>query len=278
MYIKQAISNICERYNAKDFHILYEPLNNLFDLCINNLSHKIFTENNFIYQYNFSVCNNILKHAQNSNNNSYLGLNTICCVHSYKPINLKKEDLYLIDQNLTNTYKIFFSSGAQKSWNINSNTNTIPYGIPDMFTNLNIDRKYVVGLFDNGNNESTKLISSILKEQNISYKILSNYSTIVSDMNECLYTIEMNEINIINSLCSRACGCVNLMPMSKDIQENFSNDIITFRDIPNMLSLVKQSTESNVDINGIKNTYSYSSFKNNMYKIFEQANNEVCLI
>ena len=277
MYVKKAISNICERYSSSNFNILYEPINNLFDICINLLPYNIFVKENFLHQYNMSVCNNILSHAQKSNNSAYLGLNTICCIHSYKPINLKKEDLYLIDQNLTNTYKVFFCEHAQQSWGISANTHVIEYGIPDIFVNTNKNRQYTVGLFSN-NSESYKIIASILKEKNISYKLISNSPTVIDDLNECLYTIEMNEPNLINSLCSRSCGCVNLMPRSKDLQENFAEDIVLFNDINHMLSLITSDKHQDIDYNNIKNKYNYSEFQKNMSQICEQANNEVSLI
>lgn len=277
MYIKKAISNICERYASNSFNILYEPINNLFDICISLLPYNLFVKENFLYQYNMSICNNILAHAQKSNNNGYVGLNTICCIHSYKPINLKKEDLYLIDQNLTNTYKVFFCDRAQQSWGITSNTSIIPYGIPDVFINTNKNRRYTVGLFNN-NSESLKIITSVLKEKNVSYKLISNSPTVVDDLNECLYTIEMNEHNLINSLCARACGCINLMPRTKDLQENFSEDIVLFNDIGNMLSLITGDADQNIDRTDIKKRYSYSEFQKHMSQICEQANNEVSLI
>jgi hypothetical protein len=296
MSIKYNIANIANRYISSDTKVIYKPYNNLFDIIVGNLpvtTYIVSTDKEAINSYNvnyISPVNYVLNQynvefgnydiAEGNRHN--IGMNKISCVKIQKPQFIKKEDLYLINQNSANIYKIFFSKYVKDSWRFTSNSHYIKYGVPDIFyRDETIPRinKLLVFNFDNKN---MQMVESVLKDNDISYDVITKITpNIVSVINEYTTCLEMTDNNIINLICASACGCRTLTPNANNISSDFTDidGLSTFNSLETMVSEIKKvMSMDEMQDNKIKEKYSFDKFATNILSIIHNANKEVSIL
>ena len=209
-------------------------------------------------------------------------MNKISCVKIQKPQFVKKEDLYLINQNSTNIYKIFFSKYIKDSWRFTANTHYIKYGVPDIFYRDESIAKINKLLVFNFDNKNMQMVESVLKDNNIDYDIVTKISPdIVSVINQYTTCLEMTDNNIINLICASACGCRTLTPNTNTVSSDFIDidGLTTFNSLETMVSEIKKVM--NMDLisdNKIKEKYSFDTFATNILSIIHNANKEVSIL
>jgi hypothetical protein len=271
--MKQYISHITEKFTNSDIkNIIYYPLNNCFDICIEQLGHNIINnaKSNFEIQHHLTLLNSVTSLAT-----SPITESAGCFIHSSRPVNLKKEDLYLMQQRTDRTHKILFNAYTQQSWGFSTRTHIINYGIPDSFKILHTETRSNVAIFNLQNNpEISNVIVPMIKNTQIPVLEINSISNIEEKLNSCSVAIEMYEHNVINSLCAIACGCVALMPKTNYIDSAYK-EIQTFENINNMMSILKNS---NLAIPKLEDRYSFDAFKIDMNQILNIITDEVYVL
>lgn len=305
MYLTQPISNILQKFNNQTINIYYEPYHNMIDvmlgLCELNLycfdkdlidkdigpnldlsfchSHQI-----DLFNYNMAISNNILSYASNQ---KFLSahLNTIIFVANNKPAQLKKEDLLLMDNNLSKVTKVFFDKKQAESWKF-KNYELVNYGIPlDKFNVTSQyderNKKVLLLNFNGSNNDGIRILSQILQNNNIPFDIINqlpyNTEQIRQMFNQYAICVELNERNISNVLVSIACGCIGLSYDANDLGVSYHavpNLYFgkTIYDIANgVISLLSdQKPQDHTDY--FENNFSFPSFKESMKNLTHNLN------
>lgn len=274
MSIKNCIANITEKFlNSDKKNILYHKSDNCFDLCVQELPHNIIDPKNDTLQrqHNCMLFNSILDLATNS-----LLESVGCFVHSIQPINLKKEDSFLLKQRTRNIHKITFDSYLYENWGTLEKTHVIRYGIPDMFKITTTSRRNKIGILNLQNNtEISNIIAPIFHNSGLEIIEITKLNNIVNIFNQCSFVIEMYEHNVINSLCAIKCGCLVLMPKTGYIN-NCYPEIIKFDDIQHLISIVKSNHEEIK--NDIFTKYNFKNFVDSMNNVLNLINNEVFVL
>lgn len=292
------MGNILNKYNNQDINILYHPQNNLFDILISQLPFNFFvmSENGSgfsdnisiihpndtnLYQFNLCMTNNIVGHSQDKRF-ARLGLNSIAFTHSEKPNQIKKEDLYLLNQNTKNIDKVFFSTYAKNTWKFIDKSHNINYGIPKNIFYIKNDtvreNKLLILNFERRNMD---IISDILNKNNIPFDIATNVTKDIGDVfNKYSVCLEMNEHNIINLICANACGCYGISPNTPMLVSDFSNlNIKLLNSIELIIQEIKNILDNPITIdNDITENYDFEVFKQYMSNLITNTNQEVCLI
>lgn len=294
MYINDAIGNISERYSSPDIRIIYKPNNNLFDLAISLLPYKLYgitddisgNMNNIKYipvkdftlnQYNFELNNSMLGFSNQKKQNTMLGLNTISFCHHEKIPNIKKEDLFLLNNNLMNSHKVFFSKHCMDSWRFTGGNSLVTYGIPLNIVANSSEKKDEILLF-NLDNKNIKIIESILSSNDIKYSVANRIdSDLLNKLNECKVCLEMNDHNIINGLFGLACGAHAVLPATPMIQNDFAHldNLHPFVDINSMIETIKKCLSEPAKTSNIMEEFSFDNFVTSLNTIVQYANTEV---
>lgn len=138
-------SNVLHQVLNKDINVVYTPTMQIFDKLLYSLDLKFFVFNRDydskvdncvglpeeyveLHSYDLLLHNDIIGFSQN-NLSRTLHTNSIVLEHQYKNPKLKREDLYILNNRLKRTKKIFFNKRKMDDWN-QENSFLIPYGIP----------------------------------------------------------------------------------------------------------------------------------------------------
>lgn len=298
MYITDAVGNISERFMCSKINIIYRPNNNLFDYSISLLPYDIYCIinnndyhdiNNIKYiqpqtfpnrQYNIEINSSILDFSNQKKTNAMLGLNTISFCHYERLPMIKKEDLFLLKDNLKECNKVFFSKHAVKSWQFDSKTYLMPYGVPKSLIKKEKEKNNEVLIF-NLDNKNLSAIESILSSQNISYYTATKINEdLLNRLNSCKICLDMNDSNVINVLYGIACGAIGVIPKTHMIQEDFAhvNNLRSFSDISSMMNIIKQGLLDNPIEDNIEEEFAYSSFEQAIGLLIQQINKEVVVL
>lgn len=305
MYLTQPIGNILQKFNNQTINIYYEPYYNMIDimlgLCDLNLYafEKDLIEKNIgtslglsfcrpnqidLFHYNMAIANNILSYASNQ---KFLPshLNTIIFVANNKPSQLKKEDLLLMDNNLSKVTKVFFDQQQAESWKF-KDYKLLNYGIAlDHFyiTNehSNRNKKALLLNFNGINNDGIRILSQILQNNNIKFDVINelpyNTEQIREIFNQYAVCVELNERNLSNVLVSIACGCMGLSYDANDLGQSYKavpNLYFgkTIYDIANgIISLLNEHQPQDCR-EYLKEKFDFVSFKENITNLVQNLN------
>ena len=308
MYLTQPIGNILQKFNNQNINIFYEPYHNMIDIMLaqceldlyafdTDLVGKEISLNlgslNFCYpdqvdlfHYNMAISNNILSYASNQ---KFIPahLNTIVFVANNKPAQLKKEDLLLMDNNLSRVTKVFFSAQQVESWKFNT-AETIPYGISlESFYITNPtetrNKKALLLNFNKVNNDGIRILSQILGNNNISFDVLTElpYSSqrIREIFNEYSLCVELSEKNISNVLTSISCGCLGLCYDANDLGMAYSSvpNLYfgkTIYDMANGVATLLQNELVQDHTDYFNSNFNFNTFKNKIKNLTSKLNKE----
>lgn len=305
MYLTQPIGNILQKFNNQTINIYYEPYHNMIDIMLGlcdlnfysfekdlvdknigtNLGLSFCRPNQIdLFHYNMAISNNILSYASNQ---KFLSahLNTIIFVSNNRPSQLKKEDLLLMDNNLSKVIKVFFDKQQAESWKF-KDYKLVNYGISlDHFyiTNeySNRNKKVLLLNFNGINNEGIRILSQILQNNNINFDVINElpYDTERARelFNQYSVCVELNERNISNVLVSIACGCMGLSYDANDLGQSYRavpNLYFgkTIYDIANgVVSLLNQNTPQDCK-DYLKENFDFISFKEHITNLVQNLN------
>jgi hypothetical protein len=303
MYLSQITGNILQKFNNQPINIIYEPQHNLFDILVSELLDYNYYTNRFehwrnivdktiytiteetssLFNYNLGITSNILQYAS-SKRFSALHLNAIIFTHSYRPQSIKKEDLVLLNNNLTREKKVFFTPESAKSWRL-ANSSAISYGIPtNKLYNEHQDRIDRVLILDVNKSPNIQALSSFMEKHGVHADIVTDMDFNLDNMrglfNKYKVCVEFYEHNISNLLAAISCGCYGVTYATQMIAQDFGHtpNLYTARSVEDLINAIKEllNTANKQDntTDHFDKYHNFDKFKSNMSNLIEQANNE----
>lgn len=287
MRINFLTSNVLHQVLDKDINIIYNSTHNVFDKIVYTIDANFFNfssqksyDNNLrnlqnshidLYNYDLYVDNGIINYKQNSNITKSLHINPLIFEHNNKNNQLKKEDVAILNNQLSRIKKIFFNENYAKSWNL-SNSLIIEYGIPlDIFKPLNLTDKKTFLLYYGSN----RIIGQQTKDYLKADVIENIHEKSIEEINQIFNEYEVF-IDITNTLCtdlaalSSGCKVMSLSDCHKSIPGMYFYSSI--EDIINNASQITNIEISYEKVHRyIEENYSYNLFKEKLYSIINHT-------
>lgn len=307
MYLNSSTANVLNKFNGQKINILYEPQRNLFDIFLAECGYCLYFDSSNVvastqktnmvalnsdqydlFNYNVGITNNILSYSSNKVF-SNLHLNTIIFTHSYKPKNIKREDLLLMSNNMSKEKKVFFSRESADSWDFLTNKSVINYGIPTEILTSEIpfsERGEKVLILNFEGSSHVESIANLMESNGIKVDLIKDMTGDVNAIKELFnrykVIIELNDHNIINLLAAVSCGCKCITHYNEMISANYSNipNLFMAKSIGDLISISKNCFEEPLheSTEYIHTNFQFETFKNNIKNIIEQSNNEAFII
>ncbi|MEX0597210.1 MAG: hypothetical protein WD512_11980 [Candidatus Paceibacterota bacterium] len=304
MYLSKITGNILNKFNGQKINLLYEPQRNLFDLMLSEVGFDLFASKNYnfsglkesnlrllnndqedLFNYNVGITNNIIGYSTQKRFSTQ-HLNTIIFTHSYKPNQIKKEDVVLLDQNLVREMKVFFSKDIAESWKLN-NRYVYNYGIPlDKLYDGKEVRSTKVLLLNLEQLPNIEPLAQFLHGHGIEIDILNEIHFDIDIIRELFnkyeVCIDLGDHNIINLLCATACGCKTVTYSTPMIMSNYSQtpNLYTAKTVQDLITAIKQAVVSPVSEYQpyLEYNYSFNKFKQSTTNLINQANDEAYIL
>lgn len=254
--------------DKKIINVLFKSTNSLMDQIffesknINFFDQKYIQ--NSIVNYDCLLTCDPLEHSSIVNKFKPLHIKNIVYIIYDYPNFLKKEDRFLLQNQIVNTYKLIASSDLQQTWNL-ANSQLLPYGIP---ANQNISNLYNkdVLVLNLDNNPAINNIFGVVKQSFANSDILHN---IFDDMDlQKIYQIFSN-YKVIIDLHSIVNGLVALESGSYLItnKEYLTNDgAFILKDVNTLIQDIKTLLESENKVNErqVSAKYNFDKFESKL--------------
>jgi len=255
----------------KDIKILYDYSNSIFDkFLIKHLDMSFMYESEYIrtrgmFCYDIYWNNDPVQYTSNASFYKSEHILDMIFFHESPDPALKKEDKFLLQNRLGDSFKIYTNESLKSEWSID-NGKYIPYGIPKVKIDFDQPRKSVV-LLNPNNAKSVDILYSYVKkyfpdagiiniDQNISYE------KIISTLKE--YNICISIKKTFDSLIALSCGCDVL---SSSVPEE--EGIINIDDF-NKIHLIIESTLKIRNVDKIKDRISFLAKKYDLVKFQDE--------
>lgn len=258
---------------------IYKKHNSIFDLCLQHLSNLYIIElEDNIYKYidtDIFCSNDLLQHSQDMSLIRRLHLIDLIFCHSPLPSFLKKEDWYLLLENVkdssivaTNTetlnfYKQINNKTAQDIYHIR-------YGIPEIELD-NLNKKQSIIILNLKKDQQTYNLYNYVKQHYKDCLIIDNIYPDIYNIMSFLNLIKEYKILIdldtnIHVLAGLATGCIPMTKISTEYPgvvniDRFDNTIKLINHTINEYVLHDRITIGKK----IQLEYSFDNFKNNIY-------------
>lgn len=306
MLLNTITANILHKQLVDENNIIYYPSNSIFDHTMYLIDNNFFVFADIpsfsenckclseslvdLYQYDTCCSNEIIAYRQHKTLVNTMHIGHILFEHSYRKANLKKEDLYIINQSTLGTTKIFFNTGIAESWGLN-NSLVINYGIPtEMFYPNNKDKESDVLILTENSITAHQLIQHINQTFKGTADVLPTLANMkISDINTLLnkYKILINLNNTtIDSLCAASAG---LQVISVSQIGSADTKLLSVPNV-NYASSIQKIVQllSSLMVNNIKNSddankylaekFNLDNFKNEMGNVLDKVKREACII
>lgn len=278
MSINYQINNISHGLSVyKKFinlNIYYNPINSLYNLSIQDIDGYNFIDetiiNKYYIPYGITIINDPIKIIENNNlYNNYS--NKILFFHEDISSHFKKEDIYLINNNISRYKKYSFIPNIANKF---SDVEIIKYGFEQNAQNMHKDRTNDVIILYSNNSRQAETLQHFIKSKYsnvgmLNTKEITDKSTIVSLLNTYKVCIDIN--NYYNVLLSVSCGCYGLgagFPENNNFIHNIE-DFNLINDIINKLLHEYNDSYINETQKYIIDNYSYETFKLNIKNIID---------
>lgn len=243
-----------------------------------------------MFNYNMAIANNILGYASQQ---KFLPshLNTLIFVASPKPQQLKKEDLLLMDGNLSKVTKVFFSKTQAESWRFKK-YELLNYGVPQEHFNVvnsykERNNKILLLNLNNSGADGIKMLAQLLRNNNISFDVMNELPYDTSMINQIFNSyaicVELNDRNISNLLVSISCGCVGLSYGGNGISEAYQSVpnlyfANTIYDMANLIVSMSQNETIQECGDYFKKNFDFAEFKTKITELISNLNRETFYI
>jgi hypothetical protein len=277
MFYKNSIFNILSSITANSSLLFYSSQNLYFNFLNKYLENNTITDQN---QAIFAIIgNDPINYSQEINKKSLENhVYSIIIFDQYPPANLKKEDKYILEKKLKNSYKIFISDKIKNSWTSkNSSFSYVaPYGFEIIKQNhkknilvLNFQKhKNIYDIYTNLKNRfiGVDIVDSLFSHENIS-EFISDYKIVVSLG------------DIYNTIACASFGCF-VISNTENYDPKIKNifNITTYSDIEEKIKQILdnyKNIQNNCDdsIEYIEKTYPIEKHVKIMSGIFQHLKN-----
>ena len=298
-------SNVLHKQLVDETNIIYYTSNSLFDHILYLIDNNYFVfadvpsisdnckclRESHIDMYDYDMCcsNGILTYKDRSNLASAMHISNLFLEHNYRAATLKKEDIYIVNQNLSQTKKVFFNNFTAQSWALH-NSLVVEYGVPvDQFVPLEPEPEKEVLISTSNQAIAGQLQQHIINNlklqvdcveslgfADIPYvnKLFNNYKVFINLTN-----------NMIDSLCAASSGMDVLALAQINPNDNKFNSVPNIQNCQSVNDIaaaveakVKNATKSNNANIYIKNNYNFDKFKTEMQGVFDTVKREACVL
>ena len=298
-------SNILHQALSEEVNIIYGPSNSIFDQIL------YLTDNNFfifsdiksvsdnckcisqeyvdLYQYDMLCSNSVMDHKNNNNLASVMHVHPVVIEHRGRDPRLKKEDLFILKQQLTNHKKIFFNRDVSKSWDFNSGLNIMDYGIPThMFKPMSeIDKKDVL-ISSQSNILANQVAQYLTQNAKLQCDIVTTFADKnIEEINQTLNSykifIDLNN-NTVDTLCAASCGLKTILLANNIIDMKLDSVGTKFaRSLEEVIGIainIQNNVIDNIDTvrNYIDQNYGFENFKTTINNTFDIIKRKACIL
>ena len=306
MRVNIMTSNTLHKQLVDEINIIYYTSDSLFDQILYLIDNNYFVLANVpsssencrcitelhmdMYDYDVCCSTNVVSYKDRSNLVSAMHISDLYFEHHYRNSGLKKEDVYIINQNLRNSKKVFFNKFVAESWGLN-NSLVVEYGIPTNFFNINDSepQKDVLILTSNNQSIAGQLQHHVMNNlklkadcaETLAFAKLEDINKLFND-----YKIIVNLTNYtVNSLCAVSSGA-SVIALA---QEN-PNDVklkgvpnlhncLSVQDVASKIDTVnKTHTKSDSANKYVNENYNFDRFKSEMQGIFDTVKREAFVL
>jgi hypothetical protein len=227
--------------------------------------------------FDIILVNNWQTHATNRNQLLFNDqLVDIMFFHELCPPQFKKEDRYLLQNNLKNTYKVFLTEDIFASWQLYNDPKSfmVPYGIPEI--DYKSDDKSQILLINMNNDTDINNLYHIIRNTYPDIQIINSgdYNSIVASFKKAKIIIDMT--NTYNILLGIGCGAYTITNKLFDSKLKSTFFIKTVTDIITHIDNIMNRTQSfasqlELDKSYIKTKYNLDNFIGSFTNIIQQA-------
>ncbi len=265
---------ISQSYKNKHmFNILYKRTNSLIDTVFPSLQNINFFDEQYVSNNNITNLDcilscNPLEHIPFVNNYKPMHMkNLVYIIYDY-PGFLKKEDRFLLKNQLSSTKKLTASEYLKKNWDV-FDAQILPYGIPKNTIVKNIDKDILIINLEK--NHTINNIYGTIKQSFAKTDILYNLAehAIIEDVYKLFssYKIIIDINNIINGLVALEAGCDLLTNKNYLIEDG----ALVFNDMDQLFNQIKTTLESNTSKeNKISEKYDFTIFESKLVEQISQ--------
>ncbi len=298
-------SNVLHKQLVDETNIIYYTSNSLFDhiLYLTDSNYFVFADvptisdnckclrESHIDLYDYDMCcsNGITTYKDRSNLASAMHISNLFLEHNYRASNLKKEDLYIVNQNLSKVKKVFFNDFTAKSWGL-QNSLVVEYGVPvDQFVPLDSEPEKEVLISTSNQAIAGQLQQYIINDLKLQADCVESFGFAdILHVNKLFnnYKVFINLTNnMIDSLCAASSGMDVLALAQIDPNDNKLNNVPNIKNCLHVNDIaaaieakVKNATKNNNANTYIKNNYSFDKFKEEMQGVFDTVKREACVL
>lgn len=297
-------SSVIHQMINQDINVVYYPTLGLFDHIL------YLTDNNFfvfahnlkscadncrclnsdfidIYDYDMGISNSIVaarKQCQNLSQGFNLG--SLVFEHNLPDAGLKKEDKFILNNELKRVKKIFFDEHILTAWGV-SNASCYNYGIPtDKFIPIPDIEKTKTVLISSSDQTNAHVLGNQLKqhlETNLELKcdIVSSFAETAIDMTNQIFNqyeifIDLNNRSI-DCLCAASAG-LSTIGLSNSKNIDHIPNINQVNNIQDIVNIIPRVNNENVDVQAtrkfIDENFNFSKFQSIMNSIFKNIKRE----
>lgn len=304
MRLNTMTSSILHQVLSDETNVVYFPTLGLFDqiLYLTNSNFFIFANNlkscadncrclngDFIDLYDYDICcaNSVMSYKrQCSQLSDRINLNPIIFEHNLPDMGIKKEDRFILNNDLTKIKKIFFDTTVMKSWGFD-NSVLYDYGIPThKFFPIPDVKKVKSILISSANQGNSPVLGNQLKQHfedklQLQCDVINNMSEVSIDnvnkvFNSYEIFIDLNN-RTIDCLCAASAGMYSISLSNLKNINNVPNisQVNTIEDIVNIVPVVK---DKNINIEEthkyIDEHFNFNKFESIINSIFKNVKRE----
>lgn len=273
------ISNIYRKILYKNslapVNIGFTSSNSWYDATLTSIPNALLTfipinyDINNIINYNLYLINNPINFSLNIQSNQLSNhINKILFFHEESVAHIKKEDLFLLNENLKNYTKYIFSDKLSNSV---LGAKYISYGFPQMDDhNFSLREKSILFVGDDSN--INQIIFNSLKQVYKDMDFIKNGDNAIDIENRLLkYRICINLDHSYNTLLAASKGCITISSdNNKEIPHHYS--ISNTKDIFGTIESINKNYTQSFHIDNYKfmtSKYSYDTYIDNIKKIID---------
>jgi len=312
MHIGFQVSNIIESsLQQENYNVSYKTHGSLFDVVLSECSFlnlfckeaekNRYKDNERIYNflnssdaglksYSVSANNSIHEHSLQNMSVEY-HINTIIFNHGSILKSIKKEDLFLITNNLIkeNDLIIFFNNNNKTKTEEmltykQRNIEYLEYSIPACFFIDNTIEKTKIGIFKNESAPIEHIVEQIDKDIVLIDPTYGNADKINSRLNEYEICIELDASNIVNCLVAIATGAISIILDPNRILEQYRNiknliRLSSIEEIRMIMGKLKSKAILYQEDNNFNSTYrDFDRFQNTIKSIMLDNNRKAFIL
>jgi hypothetical protein len=303
MRLNTITSSIIHQLLNDETNIVYYPTLGIFDkiLYLTNNNFFIFADglkscadncrclnSEFVDLYDYDICcaNSIMSYRkQSSQISDRLNLNPIIFEHNLPDVELKKEDRFILNNDLIRIKKIFFDTTIMESWNFD-NSVLCNYGIPThKFFPVPDAQKTKDILISSGSVLGDQLKQHFEDKMKLKCDVVNNMAEVSIDninkvFNAYEIFIDLNN-RAIDCLCAASAGTYSISLSSLKNIDNVPNisQVNTIDDIVNIVPLVKNKNINIEEIHKyIDEHFNFNKFESIINSIFKNAKREAKIL